>query len=916
MDLKRYLLKSWRGGAFGTALILGVGLALLLWPFRLSQSLTRASYDWSLDLSSFSQPDVRQAEVVLVYLDEDSHKELDQPLNLPWDRKLHARLLDRLAEEGARAVVFDVIFSDDGPDPIADNALETAIRENGRVILGADYSYSGTVQGPNMTVSKTLTLPLDRFRHAAAGWGLAVLELDQDFTVRKHFNGFLDDDLPNLSWATLKLVDPKNAALAASPPPERWLRYYGGPQTLPHVSYAQALRRDGVSPGFFHNKVVYVGARPMTGTFIERRDELRSPLASWGHEFLFMPAVEVHATQTLNLLRGDWLTRLSPGWELSLIAIAAVALGFGLPKFKPLQACCVALGTGLLLTLAAVLVVAHARVWFPWMIIVVAQLPVGLLWSISFKSIEWYVQRRQLEQERKRAELRIREQAALLDKAQDAIFVQDLSGRITYANASSLRLYGWTQPETAALKDRTPDPEPTAKAAQVTLQNGEWLGELQQTNQAGAKITVQSRWTLLRDEQGVAASFLIINTDITEKKKLEAQFLRTQRMESIGTLAGGIAHDLNNVLTPVLMGAEMLHMMHKDAGSQSILKNIRGSAKRGAEMVKQVLTFARGVEGEKKPVQLAHLIKEMEKIMRETFPKSIQTQVNCAAGLNPVLGDSTQIHQILLNFCVNARDAMPEGGRLSVEAVNASLDGEKARALNVAPGEYVRLSVADSGTGIPPEILEKIFEPFFTTKEIGKGTGLGLSTVVTIIKDHKGVLDVQTELGRGTTFSVYLPAIPGSTVTEEAAIDPASLQGRSERILIADDEPAVRELVVATLNQHGYQTLTALHGAEALSVLAAQDDGVDLLILDAMMPVLDGAATLRELRKLEPNLPVLFISGVIQSENLKEFVGTAHVAFLAKPFTPEQLLKTVRELLTESREQTATSPGQPTFLQV
>src|SRR5262249_46844327 len=278
-------------------------------------------------------------------------------------------------------------------------------------------------------------------------------------------------------------------------------------------------------------------------------------------------------------------------------------------------------------------------------------------------------------------------------------------------------------------------------------------------NRGDEAVIVESQWTLVSDDAGQPKSILIVNTNISEKKKMEAQFLRTQRMDSIGTLAGGIAHDLNNVLAPILMSVEMLKEKFKDDQSRRMLTILESSAKRGADMVKQVLTFARGVDGERVLLQTRHLIKEVTKIMGETFPKTIQVKSNVSEKLWTIMGDATQLHQVLLNLAVNARDAMPDGGTITVTAENTSLEQiPEQKNFDAKPGFYVVIKVSDSGTGIPPEVIDKIFEPFFTTKEMGKGTGLGLSTVLGIVKSHGGFVQVETEINKGTTFLVYLPA--------------------------------------------------------------------------------------------------------------------------------------------------------------
>jgi two-component system cell cycle sensor histidine kinase/response regulator CckA len=365
--------------------------------------------------------------------------------------------------------------------------------------------------------------------------------------------------------------------------------------------------------------------------------------------------------------------------------------------------------------------------------------------------------------ERRKMEQRIREQAALLDRAQDAICLNDMGQQILYWNQGAERLYGWKSKEALGRNSNEllfqDDVTVPMEALRSLIRKGEWKGELQQVTKAAKKIVVESRWTLLRDEAGEPKSILVINTDITEKKQLEAQFLRTQRMETIGALAGGIAHDLNNALAPVLMAVSLLRPELATKEGERLLDMMAASARRGAEMVRQILSFSRGVGGQHQLLYVKPLILEMSQLAQKTFPRSIKIVTDVAEELPTVVGNPTQLHQVLLNLCVNARDAMPNGGTLTIEAHRAILTkSDLPKDGGVAPGEFVRLKISDTGEGIPPELREKIFDPFFTTKEVGKGTGLGLSTVMGIIKTHAGFLDFSSEVGHGTTFFVYLPA--------------------------------------------------------------------------------------------------------------------------------------------------------------
>jgi two-component system, cell cycle sensor histidine kinase and response regulator CckA len=511
--------------------------------------------------------------------------------------------------------------------------------------------------------------------------------------------------------------------------------------------------------------------------------------------------------------------------------------------------------------------------------------------------------RHEMEQ-RGHLEQRFREQAALLDKTTDAIVVSDLEHRITYWNKGAERIYGRTAEE--AFGRRAPEllyRELTSFEAAVSgiVKQGEWTGELQQINRTGGKLLVEARWTLLRNSSGQPQGILAISSDITEKKKLEQQFLRAQRMDSIGTLAGGIAHDLNNALTPILMSVELLRLREKDPRGMNVLSTIDSSAKRGAGMVRQLLTFASGLEGKQEVVQVGQLLREVEKIVNETFLKTIQVSSHIPDDLWPVQGDPTQLHQVLLNLCVNARDAMPNGGRLMLSACNLVMD-EKYVGLNGEgkPGPYVVIQVKDTGTGMPPEVIERIFEPFFTTKELGKGTGLGLSTSLGIIKSHHGFLHVDSAPGAGTRFLAYLPAqeVAARVVeAEEGCMETELPHGHGELVLVVDDESDVREVVQQILEAYGYRVLPAADGTEAVSHYTSRKEEIAVVITDMMMPVMDGPATIQALMRLNPQVCILAASGLSTSSNAAKATRAGVKHFIAKPYTAETLLQTLHTLL-------------------
>lgn len=504
--------------------------------------------------------------------------------------------------------------------------------------------------------------------------------------------------------------------------------------------------------------------------------------------------------------------------------------------------------------------------------------------------------------ERRRAIERIAEQAALLDQATDAILVYDLEKKITYLNRGAELLYGWKFSETlgrSADQFIHRDSAAFAAAMERTLAKGEWIGANQQMTKDGRHLDIEARWSLVRDGEGRPRSILSINTDVTERRKLEQQFLRAQRMESIGTLAGGIAHDLNNVLAPILMSLELLKLKFKDKEDEELLQTLLGSAQRGAELVRQVLTFARGVEGQRVTVNLVHLMREAEKIIRDTFPKSVDFRFTREGEVWTVTGDPTQLHQVFLNLCVNARDAMPNGGKITASLENAVLD-EVYVGMNPDSkvGAYVVMKVIDNGPGIPDRIRERIFEPFFTTKEVGKGTGLGLSTSLAIVKSHGGFINLYSEPGKGATFKVYLPANTSITAAEETAVEKTGLpRGNGETILVVDDEEGIRSVAKRTLERFGYRVLLAVHGAEAIAIYAQRKGDIAVVLTDMAMPVMDGPALIIALKTIDPSIRIIASSGLNANGGIAKALGAGVEHFVPKPYTAEAILRMIAQIL-------------------
>lgn len=499
---------------------------------------------------------------------------------------------------------------------------------------------------------------------------------------------------------------------------------------------------------------------------------------------------------------------------------------------------------------------------------------------------------------RKQAEESIRQQAEIIDHSPIAIVVTDLTNRISYLNIGACQLYGVTREEAIG---RDADDFITAETIAriepgrvATIGGGEWSGTVPVVTRSGRQFEGEFHMSIIRDTAGRPRARLCIAIDVTEKKKLEEQFLRAQRLESLGMLAAGIAHDLNNVLAPILMGAPLLHTRAMHPSDLRVLEAIEASASRGAGLVRQILSFAHGAGGDKVLIQPRHLLADIVTLIQQTFPKNIVLDAQVAPDLWPVSGNPTQLHQVVLNLCVNARDAMPLGGRLTLQAVNRRIgSGDVGVSQSSRPGPYVEIVVTDTGTGIPPEVLERMWEPFFTTKGEGKGTGLGLATVRGIATNHNGFVNVDSTVGKGTTFRVFLPATEATTPAGVGAKteNPNVTRGRGELVLIVDDEESIRDLVVAVLSRFGYRVLAAANGTEAMALYAPRAEEIGLVITDLGMPEMGGAKLAAALQRLTPSVRLLFISG---GDMMSTEPAPPGAQMLQKPFTGHDLLTSVQ----------------------
>ena len=518
-------------------------------------------------------------------------------------------------------------------------------------------------------------------------------------------------------------------------------------------------------------------------------------------------------------------------------------------------------------------------------------------------------ERLEIEEELRRSNARLRaaeealqQQAALLDKAHEGMIVRDLDHRIQFWNKGAERIFGWTREEAIGRFKQDllyHDPAIFHAANQRVFELGEWNGVVEQTRKDGARVKVQANWTLIRDVDGKPTSVFCIVSDVTDRLSLEAQLKQAQKLEAIGQLTGGVAHDFNNLLTVVLGNCEVLVERLADQPKLRRLAQMTLSiAERGSELTHRLLAFARRQPLEPKSVDVNELLTGMEVLLKRTLSEEIEVAFMHGELLWPAVIDPSQLEAAVLNLCINARDAMPEGGRLIIETENTQLDETYASEnAEVHAGDYVLVAVSDTGAGIAPENLARVFDPFFTTKEIGKGTGLGLSMVYGFVKQSQGHVKVYSELGVGTTVKIYLPranSAPASAERHEAVL--ADLRG-SERILLVEDDDLVRIHAESVLVSLGYQVVAAASGPAALSILQA-DLNFDLLFTDVVMPGgMTGRMLADEAVRLKRGLRVLYTSGYTQNSVVHGGRLDEGVVLLSKPYSRLELAQKIRSVL-------------------
>lgn len=500
---------------------------------------------------------------------------------------------------------------------------------------------------------------------------------------------------------------------------------------------------------------------------------------------------------------------------------------------------------------------------------------------------------------------------AALEAAPSACVITNADGLIEWVNPAFTRMTGYTAAEAVGQNPRMlrsgRHGAEFYRQFWEKIRSGEvWSGEISNRRKDGTTYDEHMTVAPVRGNDGVIRHFVAIKDDVTEQKRLERQLTRTQRLESIGMLASGIAHDLNNVLTPILLSVELLRAKYPDVDAGKYLDTVQTAAQRGAGIVRQVLTFARGMDGgECTEVQPRYLLKDLVRLIEETFPRNIEIAYDVPREVRAVLGDVTQLHQVLLNLAVNARDAMPEGGRLTLSARNATVaaGGEPAQ---LKPGAYVVLAVSDTGTGIAPEVQEHMFEPFYTTKPRGKGTGLGLSTVYGIVRNHGGTIEVRTAPGQGSTFEVFLPAAPVAAVASGPVEAAPPLRGEGRRVLVVDDEESIRSVTTRVLGRHGFVPVQAVDGADGLRQYQAEPNGFAVVIVDMLMPRMNGIELVRAIRTLNPTQPVIVSTGLMTAETEPgldiDLRGIGVRTLLRKPYGEEELMRSLTQELGASTE--------------
>ena len=593
-----------------------------------------------------------------------------------------------------------------------------------------------------------------------------------------------------------------------------------------------------------------------------------------------------------------------------LDAISALAFGLALVgilrqrrlflAFSPLLLLLAAMGLGLLGSISNTLAFLDVSTFMEQYegYYEVLFVPLFIFFMYSYGSEKALAQEGETQKALAESEERLR---AILEASPEPVVVYDPQGRATFVNPAFTRVFGWSHTELLGRRiDFVPPEEEDKTKSQIQelfASGGPSSFETRRRSKGGQVLDVFISAAAIRDEASRVTGMVVSLTDLTGQKQMEAQLRQSQKMEAIGTLAGGVAHDFNNILGAITGYAELsLGQASSEGPLHESLLYILNAAERASDLTRRILTFSRRKEQELEPLDINAVVEHTVGLLSRVIPRMIEIDLRLAPQLWPVKGEETGLNQIVMNLGSNAKDAMTQGGRLLIQTENLEVDGQRCTACGtVFAGNYVRLRVADNGQGIPPEVLEHIFEPFFTTKELGEGTGLGLSTVFGLAKSYGGHILCNSQPGSGTTFDLYLPALDPSQVPSEAATNSRDLPGGQETILLVDDEEMIRDIGARFLGPKGYQVLTAASGEQALEIFKARVGEIPLVLMDYSMPGMGGGRCLEEMRRLAPELKVIVISGY--ELGAQGYGQSRPQAFLRKPFKRGQILRMVRQVL-------------------
>ena len=901
-------------------------------------------------LTGWAGPGRQSQRVVLVEIDQDS---LGRFGRWPWPRDLLGALVDRLAHAGAATVVLDIILSeaDRGkPAKPAEGAREggsndeVLARSLARVpsVIGYSLRFDRTaatatdcsppplplvVAGPEYGAGEAFlratgvecTVPA--VANAAAGSGTLNAAPDPDGRLRgllliAEYHG---QYFPSLALAALNTyrhvshlqvrVDGRGAAwlrldnrvVPLEGRSSLRLRYRGPQRTFPYVSAAEMLA-GRVTAEKLRGKIAIVGA-----SAYGLESVVETPA-----DPLF-PDLELHATAIDNLLQGDFFHRPSEGyvWEVLLSLAAGLGSAFILTLTRPLWgsvitcAIAAAMWTGSAVTLSTSGVLLS-----PLPVTAVLACTFVTLTLLNYGAEHHRAERteRQLASAHEKAE-EVRQESEsryrrLVENVSDAIITDDIEGRLVFANLRFREWFGLKDREIGGLvledyvapewREAVREQHRLRVAGMKVPDHLEYEG----IRADGARIWIEAQVTTVEEGGRIVGTQSALR-DVTERKRLEAQYLQAQKLESVGRLAGGVAHDFNNLLTVINGYSDMLaENLKDDRALLEMVEQVRSAGERATELTKQLLAFSRKQVVQRKPLDLSLVVKEAQKMLRRVVGEDVELVSLLSPSLGLVMADPGQLQQVLMNLVVNARDSMPEGGTLTIETRDVEVDQAfSSQHPEVSPGSHVYLGVTDTGTGMTEEIKRQIFDPFFTTKEKGKGTGLGLATVYSIVRQCEGGIWVESEPGVGSTFRIYLPCVQGVTQVTGVMGGPATVVRGSETVLLVEDQDAVLSLIERVLKDHGYRVLHAADGPAAIALAAHHPGKIHLLITDVILPHMNGRALADALRSARPEMKVLYVSGYPEEIIARQGVLDAGLSYLAKPFSGDALVAKVQETL-------------------